>query len=271
MISSRILDDLMRDASRYPYLSRDDEADLIRQYRGGGPGAARAKERLICSLLRACLREAHRYGYTRADLEDMMQVGIFGLIRAVERFDTTRGASLMTYARAAMRRRMRLHLLRTLRIVRCESTAFRAAFDAPRPGDSRYCEQAVLDRSHVTVEQLRAARLRLTTPDVSMDAPYDSGATRHDLMADPGPSPEDLAAEKEQVELARQIVIEAARTVGQNRAAFRRALTDAPLTDQQMGDAYGVSRQRADQWWQGLVTNAKTVARRRLRADRGAE
>jgi RNA polymerase sigma-B factor len=74
----------------------DSERELIRRYREEGDLAAR--ERLIERNMSLVHSLARRYANRGEQLEDLVQIGAIGLIKAIDRFDPQRGVALTTYA-----------------------------------------------------------------------------------------------------------------------------------------------------------------------------
>ena len=72
------------------------DRELLRRYHEHGDLAAR--ERLIEQYLPLVRSLARRYSYRGEQLEDLVQVGCIGLIKAIDRFDVDRGVELTTYA-----------------------------------------------------------------------------------------------------------------------------------------------------------------------------
>jgi RNA polymerase sigma-B factor len=72
------------------------DRDLLRRYHEGGD--LEARERLIEQYLPLVRSLARRYSYRGEQLEDLVQVGCIGLIKAIDRFDVDRGVELTTYA-----------------------------------------------------------------------------------------------------------------------------------------------------------------------------
>jgi RNA polymerase sigma-B factor len=72
------------------------DRDLLRRYHGGGD--LEARERLIEQYLPLVRSLARRYANRGEQLEDLVQVGCIGLIKAIDRFDVDRGVELTTYA-----------------------------------------------------------------------------------------------------------------------------------------------------------------------------
>jgi RNA polymerase primary sigma factor len=85
----------LNEAGRWPLLTAAEEVELAKAIERGDPAA---KERLINSNLRLVVSIAKRYQGHGLSLLDLIQEGIIGLIRAVEKFDWRRGFKFSTYA-----------------------------------------------------------------------------------------------------------------------------------------------------------------------------
>ncbi len=72
------------------------DRELLRRYHSDGD--VQARERLIEQYLPLVRSLARRYSYRGEQLEDLVQVGCIGLIKAIDRFDIDRGVELTTYA-----------------------------------------------------------------------------------------------------------------------------------------------------------------------------
>src|SRR6266702_4240034 len=72
------------------------DKELLRRYHVDGDLAAR--EQLIEQYLSLVRSLARRYAYRGEQLEDLVQIGSIGLIKAIDRFDIDRGVELTTYA-----------------------------------------------------------------------------------------------------------------------------------------------------------------------------
>ena len=97
-------------------ISRAEAARLQRAYHSHGD--LRARERLIESYLPLVYSLARRYAHRGERLEDLVQVGAIGLIKAVDRFDPTRGVSLSAFATPNILGEMRRHLRDRSELVR---------------------------------------------------------------------------------------------------------------------------------------------------------
>jgi|GEM_PF-463921 len=85
----------LQEIGRTPLLSRLEEADLAQRTRKGDE---LARKRFIAANLRLVVAIAKRYAHHKLPLLDLIQEGNIGLIRAVEKFDHTRGYKFSTYA-----------------------------------------------------------------------------------------------------------------------------------------------------------------------------
>ena len=77
-------------------MTRIDDKLLLRRYHEDGD--LRAREQLIEQYMSLVRSLARRYSYRGEQLEDLVQIGAIGLIKAIDRFDLERGVELTTYA-----------------------------------------------------------------------------------------------------------------------------------------------------------------------------
>jgi RNA polymerase primary sigma factor len=84
-----------KQASRYPLLTAEEEVELAKRIERGD---LEAKERMINSNLRLVISQARRFQGQGLPMGDLVQEGMLGLIRAVEKFDWRKGFKFSTYA-----------------------------------------------------------------------------------------------------------------------------------------------------------------------------
>ena len=85
----------LAEISRFPLLSREQEVELMRRIESGD---TEARELLVNSNLRLVVSIAKRYQGYDVPLLDLIQDGMLGLLRAVDKFDWRRGNKFSTYA-----------------------------------------------------------------------------------------------------------------------------------------------------------------------------
>lgn len=94
-ISSDRINHYLKDISKYTLLKNGEEIELATKIKKGNK---RAREKLISSNLRFVISVAKDYQGLGISLEDLINEGNMGLIKAAERFDETRGFKFITYA-----------------------------------------------------------------------------------------------------------------------------------------------------------------------------
>ena len=162
----------LNEIRRYPLLTAEEEIQLARRIEQGD---LEAKERMINSNLRLVVSIAKKYQGQELSLLDLIQEGIFGLIRAAEKFDWRKGFKFSTYAtfwiRQAIQRglankartiRIPVHIgQRERKIVRTEREL--QAKLGREPSDEEIAEAAELPL--VQVEEVREAARTVTSLD----------------------------------------------------------------------------------------------------------
>src|SRR5205085_3921082 len=109
------LEQFFSQARRYPLLTAAEEVELAKRIERGD---LEAKERMINSNLRLVVSQARRYQGLGLPMGDLVQEGMLGLIRAVEKFDWRRGFKFSTYGTLWIRQAIQRGLQNTGRTIR---------------------------------------------------------------------------------------------------------------------------------------------------------
>ncbi len=211
----------MAEIRRIPLLSREEETELAKKYYATGDVAI--AKRLITANLRLVVKIAHEYRRAYRNLLDLIQEGNIGLMQAMRKYDPYRGVKLSSYAAWWIRAYILKFILNNWRLVKIGTTqAQRKLFFNLRKEKEK-------------LEQLGFAPEADTRPDVRVES-------------------EEFRA------LLRGKLEEFARGLKDREALlFReRWLTDAPLTLQELGDRFGISRERARQIEKRLLDRLRT-------------
>jgi RNA polymerase primary sigma factor len=105
----------LNEIRRYPLLTAEEEVELAKRIEQGD---LEAKERMINSNLRLVVSIAKKYQGQELSLLDLIQEGIFGLIRAAEKFDWRKGYKFSTYATFWIRQAIQRGLANRARTIR---------------------------------------------------------------------------------------------------------------------------------------------------------
>jgi RNA polymerase primary sigma factor len=242
----------LNEAGRYPLLTAAEEVELAKRIERGDQ---EAKDRMINSNLRLVVSIAKRYQGHGLSLLDLIQEGVIGLIRAVEKFDWRRGYKFSTYAtwwiRQAVQRgvanksrtiRIPVHIAeREQRIGRAERELHAKLGRAPT--DDEIAKAARLSLKHL--EEVRAAARAVT----SLDKPLgeDNDASIGDLV----PTDQEAVEEEVQVSLTEATLRGAVDNLPEREGAVLRLryglAGDDPKSLEEIGRNLGLTRERVRQ------------------------
>jgi RNA polymerase sigma-32 factor len=259
----------MAETRRYPLLTPQEEHDLaVRLVEHGETGAAR---KLIEANLRLVVKIAYEYRRAHRNLLDLVQEGNIGLIQAVGKFDPYRGVKLSSYAAFWIRAYILKFILNNWRLVKIGTTqAQRKLFFNLRKEREKLEQLGFQPTSALLAEKLDVPERevvemerRLAAPEASLDAPLgsddDGTRTRLDYLPSDDERPDRAVAQSEFSQLLRSKLEAFAQTLeGREQAIFReRWLSEEPLTLQELGDRYHVSRERARQLEKRMLDRLK--------------
>jgi RNA polymerase primary sigma factor len=195
-ITTDALQLFLNEVRRYPLLNAEEEVELAKRIERGD---MEAKERMINSNLRLVVSLAKKYQGHDLPLLDLIQEGIFGLIRAAEKFDWRKGYKFSTYAtfwiRQAIQRgvanksrtiRIPVHIGQRERKIARAERELATKLGRP-PTDDEIAKAAELPMSQV--EEVREAARTIT----SLDRPVgeEGESALGDLLPSDEPEPED--------------------------------------------------------------------------------
>lgn len=241
---------------RYPQLGAEEERELARRRQRGD---RRAAERLVQACLPFVLMIAREYRCWGVPMEDIVQQGNLGLLKAVARFDPERGCRLVTYAAYWIRAEIREYVVRAYRMVRLGTTkGERRALRAYRK--TRESDPEVLaEMSGLKREAIDRLMPLLLARDTSTDQPNALGHSPLDRLASPDSNPEERAIADEIRGRARVEIAAFLREIApRERTILRsRLLSDDPITLERLGRRFGVSKERVRQLEERTIAKLK--------------
>jgi len=253
---------------QYKLLTREEEIELAKRVREKKD--ERAAYRLITSNLRLVVKIAmdfHRY-WTK-NLLDLIQEGNLGLLQAVRKFDPYRGIKFSYYASFWIKAYMLKFVMDNWKLVKIGTTQSQRKlfFNLAKERDKLIAEgftpepRLLAERLDVKEEEVVEMSQRLGGWEVSLSAPVgdDSREAYGALLPDPGISTDERLSEDQSREVLKEKLKEFRKTLSGNKADIfdNRIMAEKPLTLQELGDKYNISRERVRQIQEKIIKNLK--------------
>jgi RNA polymerase sigma-32 factor len=254
----------MAEVARHPLLSREEEHALaVRYWETGDVDAA---YRLVASNLRLVVKIAHEYRRSAFSLLDLVQEGNMGLMQAVKKYDPFKGVKLSSYAAWWIRAYIIRFIMENWRMVKLGTTqAQRKLFFNLAKEREKLVAHGIeptprLLAKNLQVEEKEVEEMsaRMAAEDLSLDAPLrgdegDARQSRLDRLTASGGDPGEAIGDEQLKRLFRAKLESFARTIQdeKERYVFEHRLLPPegtePLTLQQVGDRFRLTRERARQ------------------------
>lgn len=249
----------MQQIARYPLLEPEEEYELAKQH--FDDGNVHAAHRLVTSNLRLVVKIANDFRQAQLNLLDLIQEGNFGLMQAVKKFNPYKGVKLSSYAAWWIRAYILKFLMDNKSQVKIATTSDQRKLYYNLEKTARKLLQeydhvdAKLLAEHLNVKEKDVIEMqaRLSAPDISLDAPAstenDGSQTKGSLLPSDEVSSEDQLANEQIKQIFAVHLDEFRKTLkGRDLEFFEsRLLAEVPPTLQDLGNKFGITRERARQ------------------------
>jgi RNA polymerase sigma-32 factor len=254
----------LSEISRYKLLTREEERELgIRVREHGDKDAAYA---LVTSNLRLVVKIALEFQRVwMQNLLDLIQEGNIGLMQAVRKFDPYKNVKFSYYASFWIKAYILKFIMDNWRLVKIGTTqGQRKLFFKLKKEKQKLIEQGFDPKPKLLSERLGVSEReivdmdqRLDGWDVSLDAPLkdDSDTERIEFLSTDAVSAEDKVAKKEIEVLLHNKIDEFRKNMTDREKEIfdLRIFSDTPVTLQEIGDRYGISRERVRQVEKNII------------------
>lgn len=258
----------LSEIKRYRLLTREEEMELairVKEKRD-----QKAAYKLVTSNLRLVVKIAmdfHRY-WTK-NLLDLIQEGNVGLLQAVGKFDPYRGIKFSYYASFWIKAYMLKFIMDNWKLVKIGTTQSQRKlfFNLAKERDKLISQgfdpepRLLAQRLDVKEEEVVEMSQRLGGWEVSLSSPVgeDSREAFGAFLPDPGRDIDEQLSESESRKILVEKLQEFRRTLkGKEAEIFdNRIMSEKPLTLQELGDKYSISRERVRQIQEKIIRNIK--------------
>lgn len=265
----------LAEVRRYPFLTKEEELHLFNDFQATGNRESAVK--LIVSNLRVSVAIAAEYLHSGADYLDLIQEGNVGLMQAIKKFDPAKGSRFHSYAAWWVRAYILRYLLNTYRMVKIGTTQSQRKLFYNLNKEKRKLEREgfapdtklLADRLHVRERDVIEMGQRLGSWDLSLDAPLgpDQEGTLLDVLPSQGMPADESLAHTELRDLFRKKLAEFAATLDDRYADIlrNRILSETPLTLDDLGKKYSISRERARQLEEKIIKRLREFMKKEVK------
>lgn len=257
----------LMEVNRFPLLSREEEAEIARHYFEHQD--AESAKKLVVSNLRLVVKIALEYSRAFHNILDLIQEGNIGLLRAVKKYDPSKGARFSYYAAWWIRAYILKFIVDNFRLVRLGTTQAQKKLFYNLMKEKRKIEsmgfspdsKLLSEKLDVKEKEVIEMEQRMGASDMSLDAPspHFEGRLNIDMFASNQiPADEQVMDE----ELKNQLFANLAEFVStlkdkEKKIFSQRLYAEVPKTLQNIADEYGITRERIRQLEERVIAKLK--------------
>ena len=268
----------MREISRYDLLTPEQEKELTAEL--AETGDIEVAKKLVVANLRLVVKIAMEYRHAWQNVMDLIQEGNIGLMKAVSKYDGSKGAKLSYYASWWIRSYILKYILDNFRLIKIGTTQeqkklfYNLMKEKDRllsMGQTPEVKQ-LAESMGVSEKSVEEMNLRLSSAgqEVSLDRPVDNadGSTvLGDLIKDQAEGPESILSQQQSLEILQEHLDDFVKSLKpRDQEIFsKRLMSEIPQSLQEIADQYGVSRERIRQIEERLIQQLKVYMGEYLR------
>lgn len=257
----------MSEIRQYPLLTREEEHDLAVKYEQSGE--LETAHRLVTANLRLVVKIAGDYHKYWMNLLDLVQEGNVGLMQAVKNYDPYRGVKLSSYASFWIKAYILKFIIDNWSLVKIGTTqSQRKLFFNLKKEKAKYAllgydtdAETMAEKFNVKPELITEMEQRMAGSDFSLNQPVgnDSDDQHIDFLEDKKEEIDDYLADEELHRLFRTRLTEFRKLIKDKEAFIfdNRLLSETPQTLNDIGNHYGISRERVRQIETRLISKLR--------------
>lgn len=257
----------MAEIRKYPLLSREQEQELARKYyESKDPKAAQA---LVTANLRFVVKVAAEYSKFGARMIDLIQEGNMGLMHAVREFNPYKGVRLITYAVWWIKGYIQEYLMKQYSLVKIGTTQNQKKLFYQLKREKEALDQllespklkTISNQLGIPEDEVRMMAQRMSGRDVSLSQPLDDegSVSRLDMQKADTEAPDEELSRKELLGHLTDAIDSLRPSLSEKEQIIleERLLNDEPLTLQEIGEKYGITREAVRQMEARLMKKIK--------------
>ncbi len=265
---SQSIEKYLQEIGKVDLLTAEDEVDLARRIKQGDQEAL---EKLVSANLRFVVSVAKQYQNRSLSLNDLINEGNLGLVKAAQRFDETRGFKFISYAVWWIRQSIIQALAEQSRLVRLplnkigSLTKIHKAFsELEQQYEREPSSEELASILDIAPEEVKTT-LSVASTHVSVDAPFVDGESNSllDVLEN-----SDASKADEGLEYRDSLRIETERTLSTLTERQREVIklfygigVEHPMTLEDIGEKFGLTRERVRQIKDKAINKLRATSR----------